>query len=309
MNKKTAIILVNWNGFYHSDNCITSIFQSNATDYDIIVVDNNSEDISGSKLKEKYPGIILIESKHNAGFSGGNNIGLQYSVKNGYQYSFLLNNDTFVQKDFLYELTRFMDTHSDFAVAQPKIFFADQRNILWNGGSYYNKLFGITYSKRYGRKETKEQNRIQIVDWVTGCAFFVRNEILKQTGLLVENMFMYYEDAELSFRIKSIGYQLAFLPQSVIYHVAGASGKTSVKLDEGYTSPDILYYSLRNRIWFLKKYTPFYCIPAVLTYNICYYTSILLYFFLRRRFKKFKATINAIQYGFKGMIETPVIVK
>lgn len=303
MHRKTAIILVNWNSFYHTNNCIISIKESKATDYDIIVVDNGSEDASEKMLQESHQDIILIKSPVNSGFSGGNNLGLKYSIQNNYTYSFLLNNDTFVEPDFLTPLVNFMDEHSDVGAIQPKIFFHTKRTILWNGGSVYNRFFGLTYSNRYLRQEGNQQKKIQRVDWITGCAFFIRNSTLQQTGLLSENMFIYFEDVDLSMRIKETGAHLIFNPNSVIYHIAGSSFKNKEKSEEGYSKPNVYYINFRNRIWFLKRYTPFYLLPTVILYNIFYFGAFLIYFLIRRRFKKFNAVLHAIKDGFIGEIK------
>lgn len=303
MQRRTAIILVNWNSFYHSNNCILSIKRSGATDFDIVLVDNGSADLSGKLLKEKHPDIILLESPDNLGFSGGNNLALKYALQQGYAYSFLLNNDTFVETGFLKNLVTYMVEHPETGAIQPKIFFHKKRNILWNGGSVYNKMFGTTWSKRYLRTEGKEQQIIRNVDWITGCALFIRNDILTETGLLAENMFMYFEDVDLSMRIRKKGYSLIYHPDSVIYHVAGASNINKEKNEEGYSNPQVYYINFRNRIWFLKKYTPYYFIPTVVLYNLCYFTAFLFYFLLRRRFKKSGAVLQAIKDGFSGEIK------
>ena len=303
MHKKTAIILVNWNSFYHTNNCIISIKKSIATDYDIVVVDNGSEDNSEKMLKEAHEDIILIKSPVNSGFSGGNNLGLKYSIENNYIYSFLLNNDTFVESDFLIPLVDYMGEHSDVGAIQPKIFFHTKREILWNGGSVYNRFFGLTYSHRYLRKDGNKQKKIQRVDWITGCAFFIRNKTLQQTGLLSENMFIYFEDVDLSMRIKGTRADLIFNPNSVIYHIAGSSFKNKEKNEEGYSNPNVYYLNFRNRIWFLKRYTPIYYLPTVTLYNIFYFGAFLIYFLIRRRFKKFNAVLHAIKDGFAGEIK------
>jgi len=303
MQKETAIILVNWNGFFHSNNCIASIYDSGAVDYDIILVDNASTDGSGYQLKEKYPGIILLQSATNLGFSGGNNLALQYAVQQGYTYSFLLNNDTFVHPGFLEPLVRYMQEHTNTGALQPKIFFHRHPTILWNGGSLYNPWLGYTRSHRYMRREGKRQQQVQQVNWITGCAFFIRNSILAQTGLFATNMFMYFEDTDLSFRIRKQGYQLAFQPLSIIYHVAGASNTNKEKTSEGFSNPSVYYYNFRNRIWFLKKYTPFYGLPGVFLYNLLYFAAYLAYFLIRGRFKKFTAVCRAIRDGLKGEIK------
>ncbi len=303
MIKKTAIILVNWNSFYHTNNCIQSIKESNAEDYDIILVDNGSEDNSGLKLLDKYPDIIFISSIENIGFTGGNNIALRFVLSKGYKYSLLLNNDTFVSKNFLEPLVTLLENNSNIAAAQPKIFFNSRKNILWNGGSIYNSALGMTYSKRYLRLEGEQQKRIHSVDWITGCAFFINNSILKETGLLAENMFMYFEDVDLSMRIRQKGYLLYFHPDSIIYHVAGAANTNKEKNEEGYSNPQVYYINFRNRIWFLKKYTPFYFIPTALIYNFFYFLFFLFYFLGKKRTKKINAVLNGIKDGIKGRIK------
>lgn len=298
MNAKTAIIIVNWNQFFHTNNCIDSIKKSNATDYDIIIVDNASTDHSGQQLKEKYPSVILLQANKNLGFAGGNNLGLKYSIDNGYRYSFLLNNDTFVDADFLNPLVELIAANAVIGAIQPRIYYNHDRTILWNGGSYYNKFLGFIHSERFYRKDNAKTNKLKPVDCITGCAFFIKNEALLDVGLLNEHLFMYYEDTDLSLRLHHKKYKLLYQPQSVIYHIAGASGKEAQQTKEGHTHPTIFYYSFRNRIWFLKKYTPLYCIPTCVLYNLMYFTACGFYFLLRRRFKKCKVLMMAIRDGF-----------
>ena len=303
MSKKIAIILVNWNSFGYTNDCINSLKEISFKDYDIIVIDNGSKDGSGKALKETHPNIILIESDKNIGFTGGNNLGLNYSINHHYTYSLLLNNDTFVEKDFLSILIDYMDEHPEAGAIQPKIFFNHNRKIIWNGGSYFNKFFGYTYSKGYLREEKKIDTTIKEVDWITGCAFFVRNEVLKQTGLLAINLFIYAEDGDLSLRIHQLGYKLIYHPASIIYHIAGMSNRNKTKGKEGYLNPVVHYLNERNKIWFLKKYTPFYFIPTAFIFNFFYSLSIMLYFVVRLRFQKLKAVIKAIRDGITGNIE------
>jgi len=302
MSKKVAIILINWNSFEYTHNCILSLKELSCSDYDIIVVDNGSTDHSGEKLKELHPGIIYIPSPTNLGFTGGNNLGLQYSINNHYTYSLLLNNDTFVEKDFLGFLVEYMDMHPEAGAIQPKIFFQHNRKMLWNGGSYYNKAMGITYSKRYMLPEGKAQQKIQQVDWITGCALMARNNLLKSTGLLADNLFIYYEDVDLSFRIRQAGYQLIFHPRAVMYHIAGMSNKSKIKGKEGYLSPFVHYLNIRNRIWLLKKYTPWYYIPGVTIYIFFYFLAVMGYFATRWRITKLQSVWKGIKDGLKGNI-------
>ncbi|RZL30275.1 MAG: glycosyltransferase family 2 protein, partial [Pedobacter sp.] len=102
MPKSVAIILLNWNTPEHTINCILSVNKfCKAEDFDIIVADNGSTDDSLSILKTKFPTLTILDNKVNLGFSEGNNKVLEYSLKKGYTYSLVLNNDTEVTPELL----------------------------------------------------------------------------------------------------------------------------------------------------------------------------------------------------------------
>lgn len=302
MQPTVAIILVNWNSFEVTNDCIISLKGIQYAAHTIVVVDNGSADGSGKQLKALHPEIVLIESATNQGFTGGNNLGFAYSLENGFDYSMMLNNDTFVEPDFLDHLVHYMEAHPKVGVIQPRIHFNHDRALLWNGGSYHTKWLGYLYTKGFNKKPSQSYLKIKPVDWVTGCAFFTRNSILRTTGLLAQNMFIYSEDVDLSFRIKALGYTLMYHPDSVIYHIAGMSNKSKTKGKEGFVNPIVHYLNQRNRIWILKKYTPWYCAPTVILSNIFYISGIIGYFAARRRFTKLKAVGRAVWDGLTGAI-------
>lgn len=302
MDKKVAIILVNWNSLTVTADCIDSLQDVLFKDFTVILVDNGSADKSGRQLKEKYEHIHLIESATNLGFTGGNNLGMQYAIEHNFEYQLLLNNDTFVKPDFLSVLVQYMNEHSDIGVIQPLIYFAHNRSLVWDGGSYFNRWLGYPYTKNNGKPLEPVNSMIKEVDWVTGCAFFTRTSILKKAGLLAENLFIYCEDIDLSFRIKKEGYRLMFHPGSVVYHIAGMSNRSKTKGKEGFVNPVVHYLNVRNRIWLLKKYTTLPYSPCVIVFNFFYIVALMAYFVARLRFTKFKSVLKAVKDGLKGNI-------
>ncbi len=298
--KETAIILVNWNSFDCTRDCIESLKAIPSGNFDIILVDNDSRDGSGDMLASAYPEIIYLKLPDNSGFTGGNNAGINYSLNHSYQYTLLLNNDTFVEPDFLGILTGYLKDNESTGAIQPKIYFNHNRRLLWNGGSWFNPWTGNDYVEGTGEATSKTSEMIKEPDWLTGCALMLRNDVIRETGLLDESLFMYYEDVDYSFRIKSKGYKLAYHPESIIYHIAGASTRAEEKGKEGFLNPIVHYYLIRNKIWFLKKYLkPRHLITAVFV-NSLYLAGVLVYFLLRRRFVKLKITLKAINDGLRG---------
>lgn len=301
--KRVAVVVLNWNGFAVTDDCIQTLQQVSYPGLDVILVDNGSTDGSGKRLKAKHAQVILLESPVNAGFTGGNNLGLSYAWEHEYDYVLLLNNDTFVAPDFMEPLIAYMEDHPEAGIVQPKIYFNHDRNLLWNAGSFYNRLLGFPYTRGLNRRSKPTYEQICEVDWVTGCALMIRTSVLRKCGLLAPNMFLYCEDVDLSFRAKALGYQLVYVPSAVVYHIAGASGRARQKAKEGNILPQIHYYNLRNRIWLIKQYTTWYYWPSVLIAHCVYVSAVLLYFAIRGRRQKFKAVVQAVRDGITGSID------
>jgi GT2 family glycosyltransferase len=300
--KRVAIIVLNLNGFDISSDCIQSLQGASYTSFDIILVDNGSTDGSGSRLKERHPEVVLLTLPRNMGFTGGNNAGLEYVLQHGYEFALLLNNDTFAKPDFLEPLVHFMDAHKSAGIVQPLIYFNHDRSLIWNAGAFYNRFFGFPYTRGLNRRLQPNYNTVCNVDWVTGCAFFIRTAVLRKSGLFAANMFLYCEDVELSFRVKQLGYDLFYEPRSVIYHIAGATGKKNREGKEGKILPQIHYFNQRNRIWVLKKYTPWFYRPTVFVANSGYVLGVLLYFAARGRWQKLRAVLHAVKDGITGSI-------
>lgn len=123
----------------------------------------------------------------------------------------------------------------------------------------------------------------------------VRNSALTKSGLFNKQFFLYYEDVELSYRLRSYGYDLHYLPSCKMYHEAGVSAR--VEKNEGFLSPIIHYYISRNHIWFLRKYGKPVFYPINLLYNGSYYLALWGYFKLRGRNQKAGLLIKGLKEG------------
>jgi GT2 family glycosyltransferase len=303
--KKLAIVIINWNSFDLTSDTLVSLSSTSYKNYDIIVVDNFSTDNSAAQLEKDFPSIILLRSDENKGFTGGNNLGFDYAINEGYEYVMMLNNDVAVESDFLEPLVVKLDMDEKIGGVQPLIYFYHDRELIWNAGSRYNAIFGIPYILGYYRKDKGQLQRKKqkSIDWITGCAFMIRTEVLKKVGVLKQDFFIYYEDVDLSFRIKEAGYALAYEASSVVYHKTGMSHKSKEKLKEGYLNPKVHYLNARNRLFVLKEYTQKIAIPTVILYQIIYFFGISFYFIFRRRWQKLKAWNNGIKDGLFTTLE------
>ncbi|MEO8887657.1 MAG: glycosyltransferase family 2 protein [Mucilaginibacter sp.] len=295
MPKPVAIILLNWNTPIHTSNCINSLLTyCNEKLFDILVADNGSTDGSLSLLKTQFPDLIYIENKENLGFAEGNNRGLVYSIENGYIYSLIINTDTLVDEDIVIKLMMHLDRHVVAAAVQPAIYWMHDKTRIWNGRGLFNPVLGSTYFDK-PLQYPANPDAYKIANWVTGCCMMVRNSALTKTGLFNKHFFLYYEDSDLSYRLRGEGYELHYLPSCKIYHEAGASA--TIQKKEGALSPVIHYYISRNHIWFLRKYGVSLLYPVNILYNGFYYLSLWVYFKLRRRNEKAKFLIKGLKEG------------
>lgn len=292
--KQVAVILLNWNTPVHTANCILSLQQyCDESYFDIIVVDNGSSDDSVATLRSRFPTLTYIENNANLGFAEGNNRGLIYSIEKGYAYSLVMNTDTLVDEDLVRGLTLHLNTHPKAAAVQPAIYWMHDKSKIWNGKGGFNALLGRTFSDTSLPGENKD--KFETAKWVTGCCMLLRNNVLSEAGLFNERFFLYYEDVELSYRIRAEGYELHYLALYKMYHEAGVSARVEKK--EGFVSPIIHYYIIRNHLWFLRRYGKVIFYPVYGLFNGCYYGLMWLYFKIRQRNEKARFVLKALREG------------
>jgi len=268
---KVAIIVLNWNGWRDTIECLESLQQITYPNYEVIVVDNGSTDNSVGKIKEWASGglrissrfvvydpstkplrwieyskenpridgqvcerdttmekdpqdrcLVFIETGENLGFATGSNVGIRYALEKGFDYIFLLNNDTVVTQHTLSRLVSFLEKNAVYDVATASIFYYSKPDDLWNAGGRLTVYGSRTYYTDLRRHKRCEARR---VTFVSGCAVMIRKELLQKHGLLSEDFFFGEEDYEFSLRMKRTGVRMACVHTARIYHKIGQSSK------------------------------------------------------------------------------------
>jgi GT2 family glycosyltransferase len=239
------IILVNYNSYIDTIECVESIEDSHYKNLKIIIVDNNSNNDSVSIMKDKLKKHIIIESNENLGFSGGNNLGIRYALNNKSDYILLLNNDTIVHPDFLEPLIKAFNENRNAGIITGQIYYYDDKELLWFDGAYCNRKKGQIYHKNIKMHNNPNLKNIEEQQFLTGCFMLIPSYIFESVGLLDEKYFLYYEDTDYCIKVKKKNYKLLINRESRIYH------KVSKSTDEN--SNLYLYYNTRNRFIFIKE--------------------------------------------------------
>jgi len=243
MHPKVFIIILNWNGCNDTIECIESLIKIDYPNFSVVVVDNASSDNSIDIIPRKYRDIAFIEVKKNLGFAGGNNIGIKYALEHGADYVLLLNNDTTVEPNFLSELVNAAEANKKIGILGPKIYFYSEPVRIWFGGGKLNLLRTKGTHADYMKIDNKElAAKVPLkTKYITGCCLLIKKEVIQKVGLMSEDYFLYYEDVDWCLRVKKAGWQIFFVPSSMIYH------KQSRSAGE-HTFPYIYYHSRNGLI-------------------------------------------------------------
>ena len=242
MTSSIYVIIVNWNGKDDTITCLQSLHRDEYTNKKIIVVDNGSGDGSVSAIRSHFPHITILENTKNTGFTGGNNTGIRFALDNGADYVFLLNNDTTVERDTILKLAEVYEHDRKYGIAVPAIFSMDDPEKPLFVGSKVDFYRGTAIHDN--SRETKREAVPFDIPWATGCAMFMSAEIMKAAGGFDDRYFLNWEDVDLSFRVRNLGYSIAIVPAARVYHKAGESLKL---LDHSLV---FFYYNVRNRLLF-----------------------------------------------------------
>lgn len=219
-----SIVIVSWNTKEALKECLECIYACHFDSFEVIVVDNGSEDGSVSTLEDEFPQVTLIKNTRNVGFARASNQGML--LGRGH-YLLLLNSDTQVEEQTLPTMIEFMEEHPEAGAMGPRLILPDGRPQPYSFGGDpslgylmrrgLNLLLGKGYLHDWGTEEIRE------VDWVSGASLMLRRRALEETGLLDENFFLYFEDNDLCLRLREKGWGIYFNPTVEVVHLGGES--------------------------------------------------------------------------------------
>ncbi|MGN0435176.1 MAG: glycosyltransferase family 2 protein [Wujia sp.] len=287
-----AIILVNYNGYNDTIECIKSIHRCDYNEYKIIVVDNCSSDFSAEKLegcKDEFD-FYLIKSDENGGFATGNNIGIRYALEQGADYVLLLNNDTLVEPDFLRKLVKAYEKHNKCGIAIGKIYYEADRQRIWYAGGSLSKLTGRNAHYGYNEIDKGLYDKECIVTFATGCMMLISRAVLEQVGLLSEDYFMYEEDADYCAKVSRMGYNIIYEPGSVVYHKVSSSAEKLGDLQQ--------YYVVRNKLIMIKN--NYRGLASFMAHIVCRLQFIKRCMTGEIKKSNYKQAVRAYKYGETG---------
>jgi len=240
-----AVVIVNYNGYELTRDCLNSFTKVTYCNYTLIVVDNASNDNSIPRLKVEFPQVQYVECPKNSGFTGGNNLGIKRAHELAAEYVFLLNNDTVVSENILDELISFSINNPDIGIVGPLTFFYEAMDTISFGGGNINRNTGMYYHLNKGKKLGDLQDSVIYCSFLEGAAMFMRTDLALEVEGLSNVYFLTSEESELCVRVADKGFKLAVITSCSVWH------KISQSLKGGSTLRD--YYIFRNKLLFVKR--------------------------------------------------------
>ena len=239
MDKCVAIVILNWNGWKDTIECLDSLKGIDYSNYKVVIVDNKSTDGSVDKINEyitNSPNIKLIKLDINYGYAKGNNIGIKYAIEQyNPEYVLILNNDTTVTPDFLRPLARLLEGNPKAGLAGPKIVdyyskvhwqgFAPERLNIFTILMFFTPLYRIFIKSPLINKYLVSGTSPIKVYGIPGCCLLFKTKSIQQIDLFDENTFLGSEEYIIAEKLLKVGYETYVVPQSIVYHKVAQSAE------------------------------------------------------------------------------------
>ena len=241
-----SVILVSFNDWVHLEKCLQSLLVFLPEyDLEIVIVDNNSSDGSPDLVKKKFPEVKLLRNSENLGFARANNLGIRASAG---EFVLFLNNDTIVNIQALTVLLDKMKRNPTVGAVGPALLSGQETYQVSFGKKvdFFSEFIQKGFFNLYYSKKLKSNQKVREVGWLSAACLLVRRKALEEAGCFDENYFLYFEDIDLCYQIRQVGWTLRFCPQAQIIHLGGTS--TSVVKNSS------RYHYRKSQIYFYRKH-------------------------------------------------------
>lgn len=290
-NPLVCIIILNWNGYAVTKDCIISLSNITYTNYKIILVDNGSKDGSVELLKKDFPdsNLDFLALPKNFGFTGGNNQGILWAKKEyNPEYYLLLNNDTVVEKDFLDKMVDQIETKSDAYAAVGKVLYYDRPEKIWFAGGKVSALTGVVTHFGLGENDEQACTSSEKTYFMNGCCALIKKQAIDELGVLDDRFFANSEDADYSLRIIKSGHSIYYVHDARIYH------KVSHSFQSNKGRWLAFYLAARGIVLLQNKHLSKFSLPF---FYAAYSTRWVFYLTLKLLLSRETKSIKAIYMG------------
>lgn len=246
---RVGVVIVNHNCKALLRETLRSFRNVNYPGLQIVVSDNASTDGAQAMVQAEFPEVQLLAHATEQGYARAASLGLG-RLRDTCDFIFSTTNDVVVDREILNELVDYALAHPQAGVLGTKIYFFDRPDVLWHGGGRIHPLHGHSYHFGWERRDHPRYSTARRCDYVTGCGFLLRCEVLRKVGCFKEDLIFYSEDADLCYRIREAGYDVVYVPRARMWHKVSTTLAKNRPLQLRYSTRNGLYLIQRHRIGF-----------------------------------------------------------
>jgi GT2 family glycosyltransferase len=252
-----CILTTTWNQVEKTIDCLSSVYALNYPNTSVLLVDNGSHDDTIGIVSNQFSQVKVIALPENLGFAKGYNVGLHAACNENYPYIFLINNDTILDPDCLNYLLEEIMSAPDIGMVTAKIYYAEDPKRIWSVGGKFNRHTLEVVDKGDNQIDQGQwQNAIDI-DFAPLCGVLIKKTLLDSVGFLDNRFFVYYEDADFCWRVRTANFRIRLKPEAHIWHIVSASSG-------GQHSPNERYWMAHSSVQYYAKHAHGKQIPVIL---------------------------------------------
>lgn len=249
MERKIAVIVLNWNGAEDTLACLASLSKVHRPFFTTLVVDNGSSDGSVELVRSAFPSVEVLELPDNLGFAAGNNAGFASIRARGFDTVVFLNNDTIVEDGFLEPLVEAL-REPWVGIVVPKILYMDDPGRIWYAGGVVNPATGLIAHRGIRMADGPAFSVPGPTAYATGCCICMRTADFGELGGFDERFEMYGEDVDLSLRVREAGKIVRYEPDSRVWHRVSASAGGEMNIGKQLRKSRAAFRIMgRHRMW------------------------------------------------------------
>jgi len=229
--------------------CLESLKTLSYPNLRVVAVDNASSDGTEEMVRTEFAHLSILQTGNNFGYTGGNNRGIEFALREGAEYVVVINPDTVVvNREFIGEMVDYMEANRDVGISGPRVFLREkgvvQNTVLYQPGLMRSLGNWIRY-RLSPASFLRSGDAVVDAETLNGVCLMMRRECLSEIGLFDENIFMYIEDADLDYRAWRAGWRVQYLPIDSVIHAQ--------RIDGYDMTSRVSFLLRRNSVYFLRK--------------------------------------------------------
>ncbi|MBI1802703.1 MAG: glycosyltransferase family 2 protein [Chloroflexi bacterium] len=222
------LVVLNWNGFSDTDECLQSLRKLAYPRYRTLVVDNASSDDSPARIAAQHPEVDIVSCTTNLGIAAGYNLGIQTALARGADDIIVMNNDLVCDPEIVNEMVATQSAQSDCGIVMPKIYYYAERDIIWSAGAYARWMPSNIVLRGRQKRDGPAYSHSVPLEFAPSCCLLLTRELCERAAF-DQHYFFYYDDWDFCVQARKLGYRIMFAPGAHLWHKVSRSTQNSPK--------------------------------------------------------------------------------